>query len=226
MNESEGGTVNEPEGGAGRPGAGGGASRGGLQGGEDRGKAMAASLVRTTRAFGLSEDGISLLATAHALAMQPRVRSLTQRHPLFLHPGHTALILLRDAKVRDASVLAAAALAESRRMDLRVAPGEAPSELRELLEAVPTAQDPRRVEKLVTAPPEVRLIAMAEHLDHVRHAHLLPEVERDPPTLEGWLREVLEIWGPLAERTHLRLWGRFRHWAKATERKLRRRGSG
>ena len=89
--------------------------------GEDRGAAMAASVVRAARSLGVSAEGIRAVSSAHALAMEPRARALgDDRHPAFLHPGRSVLILLRDVGCLDPVTLAAAAVVESEDAELRI----------------------------------------------------------------------------------------------------------
>jgi (p)ppGpp synthase/HD superfamily hydrolase len=183
---------------------------------------MAASVARTARELGLPADGITLLNRAHALAMAPRVARLdNQRDPVYLHPGHTVLVLLRDAEVRDPVTLAAAALTESEDAAFRIADEVVRAEVGEdvagLVRAVPMPGREELAEELVVAPETVRLVALAERLDHLRHAHM-----RGAP--RTWRREVHEeamrVYLPVAERTHAKLAARYRHWGRAFSRRL------
>ncbi len=192
------------------------------RGDEDRGSAMAAALARTARLFGVPREGIDRLSTAHALAMVPRVAKLEyQRHPVYLHPGHTALILLREVGVQDPVILCAAAVLESEDEELRVAGevvrGEVGSDVADLVATVPMPRREELVEELVAAPEPVRLVALAERLDHLRHAHMRK-------ASQAWRRRVHEeaMWAylPVAERTHARLALRYRHWGRAFARRL------
>jgi (p)ppGpp synthase/HD superfamily hydrolase len=182
---------------------------------------MAASIVRTARGYGVDPQGLSVVSGAHALAMGPRVAALPDDdHPLYLHPGRTVLVLLLDAGVSDAGVLAAAALSESEDADLRVAGStvavELPEDVAALVAAVPWADAPDLAETLVSAPESVRLIALAERLDHLRHAHLRDDA--------GWRARVhaqaVSVYAPVAERTHPRLAGRYRHWCRMFARRF------
>jgi (p)ppGpp synthase/HD superfamily hydrolase len=185
---------------------------------------MAASLVRTARSVGIPPEGIHRLSRAHALAMQPRLAALEdEHHPLFLHPGRTVLVLLRDVSCVDAALLAAAALVESEDAELRVA---APAirdafgcEIAELVAAVPTPGTASLAEALVTADERVRLLALAERLDHLRHAHLREADERWRIAAHA---EAVAIYGPVAERTHPRLARRYAHWCGAFAKRLER----
>ncbi len=188
---------------------------------EDRARAMAASLARTLRSRGMDSEGLSLLGSAHALAMQPRLRLLhDDRHPVLLHPGHTVLVLVHDVDLEDARLLAAAAATESEDDELRV-PLESVrahlgDEVAAVVAAVPRARSETLAEELVTAPREVRLIALAERLDHLRHAHMRSDVHW------GWTahRQATQVYLPVAERTDGRLAGRYRYWCRKFEGKF------
>jgi (p)ppGpp synthase/HD superfamily hydrolase len=192
-------------------------------GDEDRGAAMAVSVARTARELGVPAEAIPRLSVAHALAMAPRVSRLeSQRHPVYLHPGHTMLVLLRDAEVLDPVMLAAAALTESEDAELRIAGEvvrrEMGDDVADLVAAVPMPGREELLEELVIAPEEVRLVALAERLDHLRHAHMRRDLD------EAWRRavheEAMRVYLPVAERTHGKLAGRYRHWGKAFARRL------
>ncbi len=193
-----------------------------MMAGVDRGSAMAGSVVRAARSFGVGPAGVSLLSRAHVLAMGPRVRAIDDdHHPLFLHPGRSVLILLRDAGVTEPGVLAAAAVTESEDPDFRIGPGDVRALLgdhvADLAGAVPLAGSESLAEALVSAPERVRLVALAERLDHLRHAHLR---EAD----EAWRRsihaEADRVYLPVAERTHARLAQRYGHWCRTFARRL------
>jgi len=185
----------------------------------DRAEAMAASVERFVRAAGLGSGAVDLVGRAFALAMEPR-RVLDEHDPAFLHPGRSILILLQDVGPLAPEVLAAAAVHESEEPSFRL---EADAVRRELGDAVagmvtslPHPHDEDLVERLVTLDEGARLAALAERLDHVRHAHLREDRAR-------WLAlrdEVSGAWAPVAERTHPRLADRYRAWLRAISRKL------
>ena len=187
-----------------------------------RGAAMGRRVRRTARAAGVDEDGLSLIQRCHDVARAWREARLDDDHdPHYLHPGRTALILMLDTSETDPVVLAAALLAESHRPELRApderitADGEAGerSALDRVLETrsrIPSADAVDRVERLVTAPDAVLRIAVAERLDHARHAHMWLEGRED----RAFLREAEELWIALAERAHPRLAQRYRRWAR------------
>jgi len=188
----------------------------------DRGSAMAASLARAAQTFGVDGPGVALVSRAYALAMAPRVEHLDDdHHPLYLHPGRTALILLRDAGVTEATVLAAACVTESQdeifaidESDIRAALGD---EIARLVESLPKPRSPTWVEDLVSATEHIRLVVLSERLDHLRHAHLRAAGEE-------WERAVHAEGGavylPVAERTNPTLARRFRHWHRTSSRRL------
>lgn len=182
---------------------------------------MAASLTRTARTSGVPAAGMRLLAAAHARAMEPRVAVFDDdHHPAYLHPGRTALILLRDVGVAEGALLAAATLVESRDARLRVPLAEvervAGPEVRAHVASVPLAGAAGLAERLVTLPGDALLVALAEHLDHLRHAHLDPE-KRGWPELHA---EASAVWGPLAERAHPVLARRYAHWIRTFAKRL------
>jgi (p)ppGpp synthase/HD superfamily hydrolase len=195
-------------------------------GGADRGTAMAASLARTARSFGVDPEGIALLGRAHALAMEPRMAALDDdHHPLYLHPGRTVLVLLRDASCRDGRVLAAAALTETEDEALcvpeavvRATVGDA---VADLVHAVPAPHAESLAEDLVVADETVRLVALAERLDHLRHGHLR---DADPAWRRAVHAQAESVYLPVAERTHPRLAQRYRHWCRTFGRRLERDG--
>jgi hypothetical protein len=185
----------------------------------DRARAMAGSVERIARAAGLDAAAIDLVSRAYALAMAPR-RVLDEHDPAFLHPGRTILVLLQDVGPLRPELLAAAAVHESEEARFRLDPSVVRRELgdrvADILISLPLPSDEDFVERLVTLGDGARLAALAERLDHIRHAHL-----RDDPTWWRALRdEVTLAWAPVAERTHPRLADRYRAWLRAISRRL------
>lgn len=183
----------------------------------NRAAAMAARVAWTMEGAGPAER--RLVDDALALAMEPR-RSLDDHHPDHLHPGRTVLVLLLDTACRDAVALAAAALVESERAALRVGPSAVLDRMgaavAERVAAVPPSGAADVAEALVTADEPVRLVALAERLDQVRHAHLWDDRER---ARRAW-RGVRDVYGPVAERTHEGLARRFRAWSRSRQSEL------
>jgi len=186
----------------------------------DRATAMAASLTKAAHRVGTPPEGIYWLSRAHALAMAPRLEQLgDDHHPAYLHPGRSALVLIRDAEVSDALTLAGAVVLETRDDALRMSTDlvdRLGPELSELVAAVPRPGGDSLTERLVTASNEVRLAALAERLDHLRHEHL--REERD-----HWRElhdEVGSVWWPVAKRTHAKLATRYAHWHRTFAKRL------
>jgi (p)ppGpp synthase/HD superfamily hydrolase len=187
----------------------------------DRGRAMAASVVRAARTHGLAPEGVDLLSLAHALAMESRVEMLDDdHHPSYLHPGRSVLMLLQDVGPLPAEILATAAVHDSEDDDLRVSWDAVRDTLgdavADMVESLPLPGEERLTERLVGLDEGACLAALAERLDHLRHAHL-----REDRT---WWRAIHEeagaAWVPVAERTHPRLATRYRHWHRTFARRL------
>ena len=182
---------------------------------------MAVRLAETAERLGVEPAGRALLDAAFRTAMAPRLHArLDDHHADFLHPARTALILMDDAGVAEATMLAAAAVAETREPTLRVdgsvvldVLGE---DVRALLAAVPgggglaAAEDPDRLrEDLVVSGRGPLLVAVSERLDHARHLHLRPRVE-----WEEYHARTCAAYAPAAARAHPRLEQRLAWWCR------------
>lgn len=189
-----------------------------------RAEAMANRLETAALRAGLDDDGAATILDAYRTAMRPRERSLADDHHIdYLHPARTTLILLEDLGITEPTILAAGALTETLRPELAVtgAPEGRADDPRILALVdevpVPARDGDELLERLVVADEAVRLIALAERLDHVRHLHLRPEAE--------WAvlhAETREIYLPVAERTHPTLARRYGWWCRTfAERYLR-----
>jgi len=185
----------------------------------DRARAMAGSVERIARAAGLGDDAIDLVSRAYALAMEPR-RVLDEHDPAFLHPGRTILVLLQDVGPLRSELLAAAAVHESEEARFRLEPADVRRELghvvADMVKSLPLPTEDDLVERLVTLDEGARIAALAERLDHIRHAHL----REDPARWRALRDEVSAAWAPVAERTHPRLADRYRAWLRAISRRL------
>jgi len=183
---------------------------------------MGRSLVSAARGLGYAEADVEALREAFTVAMTPRVRSLEDdHHPAYLHPGRSALILLRDVGMVDGSVLVAAAVHESLDASLRVPPEvlEAVSGaavVEELAEA-PLPGDRRLAERLLCLGPGLPLAVLAEWLDQLRHLHLRPDLSDRWPAVH---EEVVRVWLPFAHRVDARLATRYGHWARTFSRRF------
>ena len=141
----------------------------------------------------------------NAAASLERLRVLrNEEHFETLHPARSILILLDDVGIVDADVLAAAASVESEHADLRIEPANQLAVDTPLSDAGETL-----LEALIVASDEVRLIALAERLDHARHLHL-----RDPSSWARFHELARTVYAPVARRTHPRLEQRFDRWCE------------
>ncbi len=132
-----------------------------------------------------------------------RARAFGDEHFETLHPARTLLILLDDCDVADAVVLEAAAAIDSEHAALR-APSSSP--LAQLV-PLPDHVGDSLLEDLVSADETVRLIALAERLDHARHLHL-----RERSDWVDFHHGIGVVYAPVAARTHARLARRFDWW--------------
>jgi hypothetical protein len=133
-----------------------------------------------------------------------------EEHFEALHPTRTLLILLDDCDVLDADVLEAAPRIESAHDALRM---NAQGTLAALV-PLPMEND-RLMEELVIASGEVRLLALAERLDHARHLHL-----RERADWAEFHRSVGDVYMPIAHRTHPRLARRYDWWWRMFQRRF------
>lgn len=158
----------------------------------------------------------SAVLGANATALLHRLRVLgDEEHPDVLHPSRTLLILLDDCGVSDAGALITACGFDS--VDARLAPPvRAPGTDGEGAPGIPTPTDAEAgrlddeaglLESLVVAEAPVRLVALAERLDHARHLHL-----RDRAEWEPFHRLAVEVYTPVAVRTHERMARRWSWW--------------
>ena len=191
-----------------------------------RGRVMEARVGRTLEEAGLTASDVTLVRAAHSLAMGPRREHLPDPlHPDFLHPGRTVLILVMDSGFRDAIGLAAAALVDSERAELRADPSrirqEICDEVAEWVRSVPLP-GAGLAEALLSARVPVQVVALAERLDQCRHAKFWSDRAARVRVHE----EVETIYGPVAERTDPALARRFAHWSWAFSRTLEREVGG
>ena len=79
--------------------------------------------------------------------------------------------------------------------------------------AVPRSGSVTLLEDLLASEPEVVLVALAERLDQVRHAHFW----RDRSEARAAHQEAAEVYLKMAERASARLAGRYTSWCRAFE---------
>ncbi len=186
----------------------------------DRAHEMAASVERAGRASGLSPEAVDFVGRAYALGMRTREGVLDEHDPAYLHPGRCVLILLQDVGPLPMEVLAVAAVHESEEARFRTPVAAVRDSLgddvADLLESLPLPGDEQLTARLVTLDEGPRLAALAERLDHLRHAHL----RKDPVWWHALREETVAAWAPVAERTHARLADRYRAWLRAMDRRL------
>jgi hypothetical protein len=72
----------------------------------------------------------------------------------------------------------------------------------------PDAED--LAERLLLAPDEVQRVALAERLDHLRHAHLWPDVDERRRAH----RQADEVYAGIAARVHPTLARRYARWCE------------
>ena len=110
----------------------------------------------------------------------------------------------------DAQVLAAAMAVDSQNA------GHAPDrsaldpDVGALVARAPPSGAEDLAERLVVADERVRRAALAERLDHLRHAHLW----EDPGARRRAHAEALEVYAPVARRTHPALAHRYDWWCR------------
>lgn len=188
----------------------------------NRVETMAAKLAEYARRAGVES---AMLERAYELAMQSRLASLRDVfHPDALHPARTALILLEDAGCRDDVVLAAAVFAESEfpglRADDAVVRAAFGDRVADFAAAVPDPcdADDELLERLVSLPNDVGLIALADRLDHARHLHF-----REPALWPAFLVQIEEAYLPYSGRISPEIEARLARWAGAfAKRRLNR----
>lgn len=188
----------------------------------ERAAQMARSVLAAGRARGFGRPDLAAVERVLDLSMAPRLEQLDDdHHPAYLHPGRTALVLLRDVGDVDPAVVIVGVLHESSDSSLRV-PSERIAELvgrsgAAAVASIPLPGDPRLIERLVGLGPGVALAALAERLDQLRHLHLREDL------MDGWAdthAEVASAWLPLAARTHPLLTRRYEHWTRTFAKRI------
>ena len=167
---------------------------------------------RTALVHGVEAGGRSLIEGAFRAAMAPRLAVIhDDHHPDYLHPGRTAAILLDDVGLTEPVALAAACLVDSQRPELEASDSEVEAQVGQdvldFRERVPRPGSERLLEDLLGSEPRVGLVALAERLDHLRHAHLWGDLE----TARAAHAEGSAVYLPVAERAHPLLTRRYRH---------------
>jgi (p)ppGpp synthase/HD superfamily hydrolase len=181
---------------------------------------MAARVERTAARAGVDCLGRDLIARAIEAAMSPRLAAIEDDHdPDYLHPGRTAVVLLDDVGLADPVALAAACLLDTRRNDLEPSDREVTEDVGAAVTAfrtaVPRSGSVTLLEDLLSSERDHVLVALAERLDQVRHAHLWGDLSE----ARSAHLEASEVYLKMAERTHARLAARYASWCRAFEEK-------
>jgi len=176
---------------------------------------MAGRVDRTAVAAGVDRPGRDLIGAAMEVARAPRLETIDDdHHPDYLHPGRTVVVLLDDVGLADPLALAAACVLDTRRADLEPPDREVTENVGAAVtafrSAVPRPGSVRLLEDLLASEPEVVVVALAERLDQVRHAHLWGDLSEAPALYE----EASEVYLKMAERTHTRLAARYAAWCR------------
>ena len=177
---------------------------------------MADRVDRTAVAAGVDRLGRDLIRAAIEAARAPRLAVIDDdHHPDYLHPGRTAVVLLDDVGLSDPVALAAACLLDTRRGDLEPPDREVTEHVSAAVtafrKAAPRSGSGTLLEDLLASEREVVLVALAERLDQVRHAHMWGDLAE----ARAAHQEASEVYLKMAERTHARLAARYTHWCRA-----------
>jgi (p)ppGpp synthase/HD superfamily hydrolase len=177
-------------------------------------------LDRTALMHGVDDAGRSLIEQGFRVAMVARLEVISDdHHPDYLHPGRTAAILLDDVGLNEPVALAAACLLDTQRPELEPTNpyvlDRVGQEVLDLRESVPRPGSERLLEDLLGSGPQVVLVALAERLDHLRHAHLRGDLE----AARVAHAEGSAVYLALAERTHPLLARRYTHCCRAFSKK-------
>ncbi len=172
----------------------------------------------------LSRGQIEMVDAALTASLGHRDALLADDHDIdALHPGRTVLILVDDARMVDAELLATAALLESVRLDMRV-----PAGLRVATGAgwasrgMPTPLDVSvddLVEAMLALTGDELDVVLAERLDHARHLHLRPRGE-----WASGLAIEEGVYLGLASRRGGLLGRRYERWHRAFSARIARAG--
>ena len=173
---------------------------------------MGGRVCRAAQEVGVPAEGVAMIARVHEVAMAVRdLRAENEHVPEYLHPGRSALILLQDLGETDPVALAATLIVDSMWADWTPTDQEVDDErLSEIRRSVPMSGAEDLAERLVVADERVRRVALAERLDHLRHAHLWEDRGQRRRAHE----EALSVYAPIADRTHADLSRRYAWWCR------------
>ena len=177
---------------------------------------MSVRVEQTAQTAGMDSSGRHLIRSAIEAAMAPRLAVIDDDHDHdYLHPGRTVVILLDDVGLADPVALAAACLLDTRRLELEAPDDEISAHVSPAVTAfrneVPRSGSETLLEDLLASGPDVVLVALAERLDQVRHAHLWGNL----PEARAAHQEASDVYMKMAERTHAQLAARYTSWCRA-----------
>lgn len=177
---------------------------------------MSVRVEQTAQTAGVDSSGRHLIRSAIEAAMATRLAVIDDDHDHdYLHPGRTVVILLDDVGLFEPVALAAACLLDTRRIELEVPDDEISAhvspEVTAFRTAVPRSGSDTLPEDLLASEPDVVLVALAERLDQVRHAHLWGNL----PEARAAHEEASDVYRRMAERTHAQLAARYTSWCRA-----------
>ncbi len=178
-----------------------------------RAEAMKRRLTRTAGGRGITGTDAELLLRAFDLGMEPRFAAgVGDHHPDYLHPSRTALILMDDARIEDAAVIAAALVTETRSPGFAVSAADLErlgSRVHAIVSEIANfgPMEDTLAERLVGASMDARLVAIAERLDHARHLHL-----RGRDEWAQYHAATCGTYAPVAHRTDAAMAGRIDWW--------------
>ncbi len=173
---------------------------------------MGGRVVRTAQELGVEVEGVALIERVHRVAMEVRdAHTKNQHDPDYLHPGRSALILLKDLGETDPVTLAATLIVDSMATEWTPTDQAVDDErLSEIRRSVPMSGAEDLAERLVIGDDRVRRVALAERLDHLRHAHLWPNLD----ARRRAHAEAVAVYAPVADRTHPDLSRRYAWWCR------------
>ena len=176
---------------------------------------MAGRVDQTAAAAGVDRPGRDLIGKAIETAMSSRLAVIDDDHdPDYLHPGRTAVVLLDDVGLADPVALAAACLLDTRRDHLELSDREVTEDVSPAVtafrSAVPRSGSVTLLEDLLASERDHILVALAERLDQMRHAHLWGDLSE----AQAAHQEASEVYLKMAERTHARLAARYTSWCR------------
>lgn len=173
--------------------------------------AMSERLARDAARAGVHDADVDRLCRVFSAVAEARAARIGNRqHHSVLHTARTALILIADCDINDPALLTAATALDT--LDPQLMPGLdtlplAATERALAAQAFAAVNSEIVLEELLLADQTVRLLALAEALDHARHLHRQPAAAWAP-----FHEAACSVFLPIAGRTHDALARRFNWW--------------